>query len=127
MRINSIQTKNAPQAVGPYSQAVTANGLAFLSGMLPLDPINGNIIGKTAKEQTEQVMQNIKNLLSELDTSFKDVIKTTIFLDSMDLFEEVNEVYGSYFPTHKPARSCVEVAAIPKRALIEIEVIAKLP
>lgn len=124
--IQQVQTKKAPAAVGPYSQAVTANGFAYLSGMLPLDIENGSIIGTTAAEQTEQIMRNIIGLLSELNLKLEDIVKTTIFLDSIESFQSVNEVYGAYFSTHKPARSCVEVAAIPKGALVEIEVIAKL-
>jgi len=122
--IQQVQTGKAPAAVGPYAQAVTANGFVFLSGMLPIHPESGNIVGSTAGEQTEQIMQNIIGLLSELDLELKDIVKTTIFLDSIDAFQSVNEVYGSYFTTHKPARSCVEVAAIPKGALVEIEAIA---
>ncbi|KGM45231.1 hypothetical protein NP83_07200 [Neobacillus niacini] len=122
--ITKVQTENAPAAVGPYSQAIIANGFVFLSGMLPLDPRTGIMIGENAGEQTEQVMKNIIGLLAELNLDLEDVVKATIFLDSMDSFQSVNEVYGSYFTNHKPARSCVEVAAIPKGALVEIEVIA---
>lgn len=124
--INQIETNKAPRAVGPYSQAVTANGFAFLSGMLPLNIETGDMVGATAEEQTEQIMENIKSLLSELNLGLDDVVKTMIFLKSMDSFQKVNEVYGSYFETHKPARSCVEVSEIPKGALVEIEVIALL-
>ncbi|MGN7397357.1 Rid family detoxifying hydrolase [Peribacillus frigoritolerans] len=124
--IQQVHTKKAPTAVGPYSQAVTANGLAYLSGMLPLDIENGNIVGNTAAEQTEQIMKNIAGLLSELNLTLEDIIKTTIFLDSIKSFQSVNEVYGSYFSLHKPARSCVEVSAIPKGAFVEIGVIATL-
>ncbi len=124
--IQQISTNKAPAAVGPYSQAVTVDGFAFLSGMLPLDIESGEIVGETAAEQTEQILNNIKGLLSDLSLGLEDVFKTTIFLDSIDSFQSVNEVYGSYFSTHKPARSCVEVSAIPKGALVEIEVIAKL-
>ncbi|MEC1524518.1 RidA family protein [Neobacillus niacini] len=122
--MTKVQTENAPAAVGPYSQAIIANGFVFLSGMLPLDPRTGIMIGENAGEQTEQVMKNIIGLLAELNLDLEDVVKATIFLDSMDSFQSVNEVYGSYFTNHKPARSCVEVAAIPKGALVEIEVIA---
>ncbi|WP_438824104.1 Rid family detoxifying hydrolase [Bacillus sp. JJ1503] len=124
--IQQIQSNKAPKAVGPYSQAVIVNGVAYLSGMLPLDIEQGNIVGITAAEQTERIMNNIIGLLSELNIGLKEVIKTTIFLDSIESFQSVNEVYGSYFTTHKPARSCVEVSAIPKGALVEIEVIAKI-
>ena len=94
--------------------------------MLPLDIDSGEIVGRTVAEQSEQIMKNITGLLSELGLGLEDVVKTTIFLDSIDSFQSVNQVYGSYFSTHKPARSCVEVSAIPKGALVEIEVIAKL-
>jgi 2-iminobutanoate/2-iminopropanoate deaminase len=124
--MQQVQSKKAPTAVGPYSQAVAANGFVYLSGMLPLDVENGNIVGNTAAEQTEQIMKNIAGLLSEMNLSLEDIIKTTIFLASMESFQSINEVYGSYFSSHKPARSCVEVSAIPKGALVEIEVIAKL-
>jgi 2-iminobutanoate/2-iminopropanoate deaminase len=124
--IQQISTNKAPAAVGPYSQAVIVDGFAFLSGMLPLDIESGEIVGETATEQTGQILNNIKGLLSDLSLGLEDVFKTTIFLDSIDSFQSVNEVYGSYFSTHKPARSCVEVSAIPKGALVEIEVIAKL-
>lgn len=122
--ITKVQTEKAPAAVGPYSQAIIANGLVFLSGMLPLDPETGIMLGENAREQTEQVMKNISGLLMELNLGLEDVVKATIYLDSMDSFQCVNEVYGSYFSIHKPARSCVEVAAIPKGALVEIELIA---
>jgi 2-iminobutanoate/2-iminopropanoate deaminase len=122
--ITKVQTERAPAALGPYSQAIIANGFVFLSGMLPLDPETANMIGENAGEQTVQVMENISGLLSELNLGLEDVVKATIFLDSMDSFQSVNEVYGSYFTIHKPVRSCVAVAAIPKGALVEIEVIA---
>jgi 2-iminobutanoate/2-iminopropanoate deaminase len=121
-----IHSNKAPAAVGPYSQAVIAGGFAFLSGMLPLDVNTGEIVGTTPAEQTEQIMKNIKGLLFDLELRYEDIVKTTIFLDSMESFQVVNEIYGSYFTTHKPARSTVEVAAIPKGALVEIEVIAIL-
>ncbi len=95
--IKQVQTIHAPAAVGPYSQAVTANGLAFLSGMLPLDIDTGEMIGTSASDQTKQIIDNISGLLSELNLTLTDVIKTTVFLKSMDSFQSVNEVYGSYF------------------------------
>ncbi|WP_066295448.1 Rid family detoxifying hydrolase [Bacillus sp. FJAT-29937] len=124
--VEQINTNKAPVAVGPYSQAVIANGFAFLSGMLPLDIKDGKIVGETAAEQTKQIMDNIVSLLSELNVGLNEIVKATIFLDSMDSFQAVNEVYGSYFTVHKPARSCVEVSALPRGALVEIEVIARL-
>lgn len=124
--IKQVETVKAPAAVGPYSQAVISNGQVFCSGMLPLIPENGKIAGPTVEEQTKQVMENITALLQELDLRLEDVVKTTIFLDSIDTFQQVNQIYGDYFSNHKPARSCVEVAAIPKGALVEIEVIAQM-
>ncbi|MFC4801243.1 RidA family protein [Neobacillus sp. GCM10023253] len=122
--MQQVQTNKAPAAVGPYSQAIIANGFVFLSGMLPLDCETGNIVGDSAAEQTEQILKNISGLLSELNLGLEDIVKATIFLDSIDSFQSVNEVYGSYFSEHKPARSCFEVSAIPKGAKVEIEVIA---
>lgn len=122
--LQQVQTNKAPAAVGPYSQAIIANGFVFLSGMLPLDCETGNIVGDSAAEQTEQILKNISGLLSELNLGLEDIVKATIFLDSIDSFQSVNEVYGSYFSEHKPARSCFEVSAIPKGAKVEIEVIA---
>lgn len=124
--IKQVETVKAPAAVGPYSQAVISNGQVYCSGMLPLNPESGEISGATVEEQTKQVMENITALLQELDLRLEDVVKTTIFLDSIDTFQQVNQIYGEYFSNHKPARSCVEVAAIPKGALVEIEVIAQI-
>lgn len=122
--ITQIQSEKAPGAVGPYSQAIETNGFVFLSGMLPLDVETGEMVGTTAPEQAEQIMKNITNLLGDLNLTWREIVKTTIFLDSMSSFQAVNEVYGSYLTDHKPARSCVEVAKLPKGALVEIEVIA---
>jgi 2-iminobutanoate/2-iminopropanoate deaminase len=124
--VKMIKSDKAPGAVGPYSQAVTANGFAYLSGMLPLSVETGMMVGETATQQTEQIMQNISSLLKDLDLSLTDVVKVMIFLKSMEDFGSVNEVYGSHFGEHRPARSCVEVARLPKDALVEIEVIALL-
>ncbi|MGI8316887.1 RidA family protein [Halobacillus mangrovi] len=124
--IKQVKTKKAPSAVGPYSQAVISNGQVYLSGMLPLNSDSGEITGDTVAEQTKQILDNITGLLEEINLHLTDVIKTTIFLDSMNDFQQVNDIYGDYFSNHKPARSCVEVSAIPKGALIEIEVIAQL-
>ncbi|MFG6114795.1 RidA family protein [Halobacillus sp. MO56] len=124
--MKQVETVKAPAAVGPYSQAVISNGQVYCSGMLPLNPESGEISGATVEEQTKQVMENITALLQELDLRLEDVVKTTIFLDSIDTFQQVNQIYGEYFSNHKPARSCVEVAAIPKGALVEIEVIAQI-
>ncbi|MGR3762837.1 RidA family protein [Rossellomorea sp. NS-SX7] len=121
-----VKSLKAPGAVGPYSQAVISHGQVFLSGMLPLNPETGQIVGETVEEQSKQVMENIIALLEDVGLQLEDVVKTTIFLDSMEDFQKMNQIYGEYFTSHKPARSCVEVAAIPKAALVEIEVLAHL-
>lgn len=118
-----IDTKNAPAAIGPYSQGIIYNGIAFFSGSIPLSPETGEVVGTTIEEQTEQVMQNIKALLESQDADFTDVIKTTCFLADMSDFAAFNEIYAKYF-TGKPARSCVAVKALPKGVLCEVEAIA---
>ena len=118
-----VDTKNAPAAIGPYSQGIILNGIAFFSGQVPLSPETGEVVGTTIEEQTEQVMKNIKALLESQGASFTDVVKTTCFLADMGDFGAFNEVYAKYF-TSKPARSCVAVKTLPKNVLCEIEVIA---
>lgn len=118
-----IYTKNAPEAIGPYSQAYVANGFLYTSGQIAIDPKTNTFIEGDIVEQTKQVMENIKNLLEASGYSFDDVIKTTCFLKNMDDFSTFNEIYGSYF-TSKPARSCVAAQKLPKDALVEVEVIA---
>lgn len=118
-----VDTKNAPAAIGPYSQGIILNGIAFFSGQVPLSPETGEVVGTTIEEQTEQVMKNIKALLESQGASFTDVVKTTCFLADMGDFSAFNEVYAKYF-TSKPARSCVAVKTLPKNVLCEIEVIA---
>ena len=118
-----IDTKNAPAAIGPYSQGIVFNGIAFFSGSIPLSPETGEVVGTTIEEQTEQVMQNIKALLESQGAEFTDVIKTTCFLADMGDFAAFNEIYAKYF-TGKPARSCVAVKALPKGVLCEVETIA---
>ena len=118
-----IDTKNAPAAIGPYSQGIVFNGIAFFSGSIPLSPETGEVVGTTIEEQTEQVMQNIKALLESQVAEFTDVIKTTCFLADMSDFAAFNEIYAKYF-TGKPARSCVAVKALPKGVLCEVEAIA---
>ena len=118
-----VDTKNAPAAIGPYSQGIICNGLAFFSGAIPLSPETGEVVGTTIEEQTEQVMQNIKALLESQNAEFTDVIKTTCFLADMGDFAAFNEIYAKYF-TGKPARSCVAVKALPKGVLCEVETIA---
>lgn len=118
-----VETKNAPAAIGPYSQGIILNGIAFFSGQIPLSPETGEVVGSTIEEQTEQVMQNIKALLESQGAEFTDVVKTTCFLADMADFTAFNEVYAKYF-TGKPARSCVAVKALPKGVLCEVETIA---
>ena len=120
-----IATKNAPAAVGPYSQAIKVNNLLFCSGQIALDPASGNLVGSEVKAQTEQIMKNISAVLTAAGASYDDVIKTTCFLTDINDFAEFNQIYGQYF-TGKPARSCVAVSALPKGALVEVEVIAEI-
>ena len=123
--MKKIYTEKAPAAVGPYSQAIEVNGMLYTSGQIPLDPATGSIVGETITEQAEQVMKNLKAVLEAAGTSTDKVVKTLCFLTNMGDFGAFNEVYGKYF-TDKPARSCVEVSALPKGALCEVEVIAEL-
>ena len=118
-----IDTKNAPAAIGPYSQGIVFNGIAFFSGSIPLSPETGEVVGTTIEEQTEQVMQDIEALLESQGAEFTDVIKATCFLADMSDFAAFNEIYAKYF-TGKPARSCVAVKALPKGVLCEVEAIA---
>ena len=118
-----VDTKNAPAAIGPYSQGIIVNGIAFFSGQIPLSPETGEVVGTTIEEQTEQVMKNIGALLNSQGAEFTDVVKTTCFLADMGDFAAFNAVYARYF-TGKPARSCVAVKALPKGVLCEVETIA---
>ena len=116
-------TKNAPAAIGPYSQAIEANGFLFASGQIPLCPETGEVVGATITEQAEQSCKNIGAILNANDLTFENIIKTTCFLGEMTDFAAFNEVYAKYF-VGKPARSCVAVKALPKGVLCEIEIIA---
>ena len=120
-----VYTKNAPDAIGPYSQAVKVGGLVFTSGQIAINPTTGNVEAKTIEEQTEQVCKNLTAVLEAAGTSIDKVVKTTCFLDDMADFAVFNEVYGRYF-TSKPARSCVAAKQLPKGVLCEVEVIAEL-
>ena len=124
MKLNAISTEKAPAAIGPYSQAIQAGNLLFCSGQIPLDPVSGEIVAGDISRQTEQVMENIAALLSAAGGDFSNVVKTTVFLVEMSDFGAMNEVYGRYFSTHRPARSTVAVKALPRGAMVEIEVIA---
>lgn len=116
-------TKNAPAAIGPYSQAISANGFLFASGQIPLNPETGEVVGTMIAEQAEQSCKNVKAILEANELGFENVIKTTCFLAEMADFAAFNEVYQRYFVS-KPARSCVAVKALPKGVLCEVEVIA---
>lgn len=118
-----VQTNNAPQAIGPYSQAVKVNGMVYTSGQIALTP-DGQMLESDIKVQTHQVLKNLTAVLNEAGSDLSKVVKTTIFLDSMDDFAIVNEIYAEYFGSHKPARSTVAVKTLPKNALVEIDCIA---
>ena len=118
-----INTNNAPEAIGPYSQGVIVGDFVYTSGQIPLNPVTGELV-TDIKLATKQSMENIKAILEEAGTSLNNVVKTSIFLKDLNDFEAVNEVYGTYVIENKPARSCVQVAKLPKDAVIEIEAIA---
>lgn len=119
-----ISTANAPAAIGPYSQAIEAGGMVFVSGQLPVDPATGNFAEGGIKELTRQSLTNMKNILAEAGLTMDDVVKTTVFLADMGDFAAMNEVYASFFEGVAPARSAVAVKTLPKNALVEIECIA---
>jgi len=119
-----INTNNAPAPIGPYSQAVAANGFLFVSGQIPSNPATGEIVSGDIKVEAKQVMENIKAILTEAGLNFSNIIKTSIFLTDMGNFAQVNEVYGTYFTDQFPARETVQVAALPKSVNVEISVIA---
>lgn len=121
-----VYTKNAPAAIGPYSQGVIAGNLLFTSGQIPIDPATGELLNDDIVKATERVMENIKAILEEAGTTLEKVVKTTILLKDMNNFQKVNETYGKYFTNDQPARSCFQVAKLPKDALLEIEVIAEI-
>ena len=121
-----ITTDKAPQAIGPYSQAIAAGQLLFLSGQIPLDPATGKLVDGGIAEQTHRVMSNLRAVLTAAGSSFDNVVKTTIFLADMNDFAAVNEVYGSYFENPAPARACVQVAELPMKARVEIDAVALL-
>ncbi|MBE9536093.1 MAG: RidA family protein [Proteobacteria bacterium] len=119
-----IETKDAPSAIGPYSQAVTGAGLIFVSGQIPLDPETGEISGANIKEQTDRVMKNLDAVLTAGGSNLGKVVKTTIYLSDMDDFPVVNDIYGGYFNSNPPARATVEVSRLPKGVLVEIDAVA---
>ena len=119
-----IRTADAPQAIGPYSQAVEANGFVFVSGQIPLDPRSGNIVAGDIREQTRRVMENGKAILAAAGCAMSAVVRTTIYLKHIGDFTSVNEIYGSYFSADPPARATVEVSRLPKDVAVEIDFIA---
>ena len=119
-----IQTEHAPQAIGPYSQAVKVNGLVFASGQIPTDPATGQFVAGGIKEQTEQVLKNLSAVLEAAGSGLKQVVKTTVFLIDMDEFVAMNGVYGRFFTEQPPARATVQAARLPRDARVEIEAIA---
>ncbi|MBZ5601519.1 MAG: RidA family protein [Acidobacteriia bacterium] len=119
-----ISTDHAPKAIGPYSQAIVANGFAFLSGQIPLDPATNTMIEGDITAQTERVMQNVKGLLEACGSSLSQVVKTTVFIKDMGEFAKMNEVYSKYFSENAPARSTVEAARLPRDVRVEIDCIA---
>ena len=120
-----ISTEKAPAAIGPYSQAIEINGFVFTSGVIPMNPETGELVTGAMEAQAEQAIKNLAALLEAAGTSVDKVIKTTVFIKNMDDFAKVNEIYAKYFTADFPARSCVEVARLPKDVLIEMEAIAE--
>lgn len=126
MAIDVIRTDKALGAVGPYSQAIKAGDFLFASGQIPINPEKGRITAGTISEQAEQCMKNVGAILEAAGATYDNVIKTTVYINDMNFFGAVNEVYGKYFNKTLPARSCVEISKLPKDALVEVEVIAYL-
>jgi 2-iminobutanoate/2-iminopropanoate deaminase len=121
-----VLTERGPKPIGPYSQAIKANGLLFVSGQIPLDPKTGEFVGTDVKQQTKRVLENLKGILEASGATLNHVLKTTVFLKDMNDFAAMNEVYAKYFTSAPPARSTVQVGRLPKDALVEIELIASL-
>ncbi|MCS6824296.1 MAG: RidA family protein [Cytophagaceae bacterium] len=119
-----INTANAPQPIGPYSQAIMANDILFISGQIAIDPKTGNLLNQNIEEETTQVMNNIKAILEEANMTFSHVVKSTIFVKDLNHFAAINHIYAQYFPVEPPARETVEVARLPKDANVEISCIA---
>lgn len=124
MKNQMINTNNAPKAIGPYSQAVRTGDLLYISGQIPVNPATGEVVENCFKKQTEQSMKNILAILNEVGLDFTNVVKTNLFITDMGKFSEVNEVYSTFFTDYFPARACVQVSALPKNVLVEIEAVA---
>lgn len=127
MSKKQITTAAAPAALGPYSQGIVAGGFFFASGQVPIDPATGELASETVEAQARQVFANLKQVLAAAGCGFADVLKTTVFLTDLANFAEVNSIYAEYFVEPFPARSCVQIAALPKGSLLEVELIAKIP
>jgi 2-iminobutanoate/2-iminopropanoate deaminase len=124
MPLKKITTDEAPSAIGPYSQGIAANGFVFTAGQIPLDPVAGKIVEGGIVEQTNRVMQNLQEVLRAAGASWNDVVKTTVYLHDLSHFPTVNEVYGKWLGDARPARSTVQVTALPRGALVEIDAVA---
>jgi len=122
--VGVVATDQAPKAIGPYSQAVEVNGVIYTAGQVAFDPKSGQLVGTSTAEQTEQVLKNLAAVLGAAGASLQDVVKSTVYLADMDDFAAMNEVYAKHFGTHKPARSTVQAARLPRDARVEIDVIA---
>lgn len=120
-----VATDDAPKAIGPYSQAVIVDGMVYTAGQIPLDPKSGEIVGRTTAEQTEQVLKNLAAVLAAAGAELGTVVKTTVYLVDLADFPAMNEVYARHFKSHKPARSTVQAAALPKHVRVEIDAIAR--
>ncbi|EXX78597.1 uncharacterized protein OCT59_018827 [Rhizophagus irregularis] len=123
-QFQTVNTTKAPSAIGPYSQAIIANGFVYASGQIPVVPETGNIISDDVKEQTKQVIKNLTNVLEAANSSLSQVVKTTVFIKDMNDFSSVNEIYGECFGSSRPARACVEVSRLPKDVKVEIDAVA---
>lgn len=121
----TINTKKAPQAIGPYSQAIESDGTLYISGQVPIDPSTGRVVEGGIRKQTEQVMKNIGAILAEAGYDYADVIKSTCLLKNMDNFKDMNEIYGKYYPENPPARAAYQVGKLPLDVMVEIESIAR--
>jgi 2-iminobutanoate/2-iminopropanoate deaminase len=124
MKIKMFNTENAPAAVGPYSHAVIAGDMIYVSGQVPFDPAKGELVKSGIEDEAKQCLENVKAILVDAGSCLENVVKATIFIKNMDDFGKINVVYGTYFNEHKPARACVEVARLPLGVNVEIEVIA---
>lgn len=127
MSLKTVQTGKAPSAIGPYSQAIVANGFVFTAGQIAIDPSSGQLVGGDVAAQTEQVMKNLTAVLEAAGAGWKDVVKTTVYLHDMNDFPRVNETYGKLLGDARPARSTIQVAGLPRNALVEIDAVAVLP